>query len=143
MQTAKQTWEVGQCRERTTSINHPSGPEFCYNCNHYTLLDYLRRCQCCNLRVIRRRTYIAEVKVFDRILSQNQALIEWCIKNHYDSETLPGFAIKIGYRTYLVSVKHLTKYYEMPNTRNPEKVAPFFINIKKTCLQLMPGTSVR
>ena len=136
-------WEPGTCRGHSVSINHPQGAEYCTNCNHYTILDYLRKCECCQLKVTRRRTFHSEVRVFDRIIEQNRNLLEYYAKHPVKTDNMAGFSIKIGYRTYLVSIEHLVEYMAIPNTRNPDKIAPFFGVIRSNCLQLMPGTVVR
>lgn len=130
------------CRKISVSNHHPQGSSYCKFCRHYSLTDEKQRCVCCLNKIVRERKYYSDLRKFEQIIEQNQNLIDVYLKHPYQVDYMPGFVVKLGYKTYLVNIKHLAEYMKFENQRNLDLILPLLTEIKQNSTLLMPGTRV-
>lgn len=130
------------CRNQHTSLHHPKGAKFCDFCNDYVLVDNWHKCTCCLKRVTRKRTFLSDIVRLDKVVQDNENIIKCYLNNPYQSENMPGFVIKIGYRTYLISLSDLANYTKIPAMRNPDRLRPFLEGLESKATLIYPGTRV-
>ena len=134
--------QVIRCRNHSVSINHPSRAVWCDTCNHYSLEEMNHTCQCCGNKIARRRKYHSEIQKIDKVIQSNISLINTFSADPYSCEFMPGFAIKLDYRNYLVNIKYFAEFMNMPKTKDPRIIGPFLEKIKKDSTILMRTTQV-
>lgn len=131
-----------RCKNLHVNIHHPQGAVYCDNCEDYVLIDWMRICQCCHKKVVKTRSFLGNIKKLDYAVEANKKILECYIRNPNESDFMPGVIIQFGYRNYLVNIKYLAEYMQMPATRNPDMLRPFLNKIETNAMLLMPGTRV-
>lgn len=130
------------CKSVHVNLHHPRGAKFCDFCSDYVLVDNWHRCDCCGKKVTRKRTFLTDIIRLDKAVEDNRTIIESYLNNPYQTQNMPGIVIKMGHRTYLVSLSDLANYTKIPAMRNPDRLRPFLEGLESKATLLYPGTRV-
>jgi hypothetical protein len=129
------------CRKNHVTIHDPRQPVYCDLCLDYVLVDNWHKCLCCYSRVKRRRPSVSDIIAIEEVVQQNISLVTHYAKAPYVADSMLGAVVKLGHRTYLVSIADLADYYRL-KPATPDEVRSFLRRIEKKATIVYPGTKI-